>query len=89
MAFVKSFTAAQALGAGFIVVHPRIVREREGLELVYNGPDMGIYATGIPPQPAPPTPPPTVGLRVGLFLGALGLAALAALTVALYRPARL
>jgi hypothetical protein len=89
MAFVKSFMAAQALGASFVVVHPRIARERKGIELVYTGPDMGIYATGVVEQPAAPPPPPTVGLRVGLFFGALGLAALGALTVALPRPGRL
>ncbi len=87
MAFIKSFTAAQALGARFIVVSPAFKAPHTELREVYSGPDMTIFDTGINPLSAPPSPTPSTALRVGLFLGGLGLAALAALLFA-GRPER-
>ncbi|MGC4047216.1 MAG: hypothetical protein QM758_25745 [Armatimonas sp.] len=69
MAFVKSFSAAQALGARYIVVPPKLARERVGLEAVYSGSDMTIYDTGAPTTTPPSLPPPSVGLRAGLSPG--------------------
>jgi hypothetical protein len=89
MAFVKGFPTAQALKARYIVAHPLLARARAGLRVAYSGPDMIIYDTGIPAEPPPALPAPSVGLRVGLFLGALGLSALAAFLFALLRKSRL
>lgn len=89
MAFVKSFRAADALGARYIVVHPQMTRDRLSFPEVYAGDDMVIYDTGAPETAPPALAPPSVGLRTGLFLGGFGLMALTALAVALFGKPRL
>ena len=79
MAFVKGFAEARAVGARFVVVPPGSEDTPTGLTLVYDGPDLRIYDTHGPALAPPPAPPPSMALRVGIFLGGLGLLSLAAL----------
>lgn len=78
--FVKGLEEAKAMGAAFVVTRP----DAEPLPLpkAYSGDDLTVYRTGWPSIQPPAPPPPTTGLKVGLFLGALGLGILGGLLAA-------
>lgn len=87
--FVKRIETAINLGAKFIVVSPEIPDEAlnvNGLERVYDGPDLRIYGNPSGTIAAPPANAPAFDtFRIGLFFALSGGAALCAMTTALFR----
>ena len=79
MVFVKGIEEARAAGAALVVTRPDDAPL--SLSLAYDGPDLRVYRADWPTPPPPSPPPPTTALKVGLFLGALGMATLGGLIV--------